>query len=225
MRKRSWYLLLLGAALLLAILVSPWIFREDGAEKGQYRIAPVKRGKILSTITCTGTVNPLNTVIVGSQVSGNIEAIYVDFNSEVEEGQIIARIDPAVYSAQLEQTKGKLHGYARIDTSRSKKRPETGKYQTENQNENGISRLENRRGNLGASDTHANVPGTHLPFNPISILFACFGQFGKVHHLPAVEMTQLFLGKLQLDCFSHLIICNLSLFENPVNIAIGKIIE
>jgi HlyD family secretion protein len=107
-RKRSWYLLLAGAALLLAIVFSPWVFREDRAGNERYRIATVKRGKILSTVTCTGTVNPLNTVIVGSQVSGNIQAIYVDFNSEVEEGQIIARIDPAVYSAQLEQTKAQL---------------------------------------------------------------------------------------------------------------------
>jgi HlyD family secretion protein len=54
-------------------------------------------------VTATGTINPVINVLVGSQVSGTIKALYADFNSQVKEGQVIAQIDPAIFEAQVEQ--------------------------------------------------------------------------------------------------------------------------
>jgi HlyD family secretion protein len=69
----------------------------------QYRTETVARGEIEETVTATGTVNPVTTVQVGTQVSGTIQKIYVDFNSRVKKGQIIAQIDPTFFQTQLAQ--------------------------------------------------------------------------------------------------------------------------
>ena len=69
----------------------------------KYRTVRVERGEISSIVTATGTVNPVVTVLVGSQVSGTIKALYADFNSQVKEGQVITQIDPAIFEAQVEQ--------------------------------------------------------------------------------------------------------------------------
>jgi len=63
---------------------------------------------IQSTCTATGTVNPLTTVLVGTQVSGRIKELYADYNSPVKKGQLIAEIDPATFEAQLEQARANL---------------------------------------------------------------------------------------------------------------------
>lgn len=63
----------------------------------------VERGDIRFVVTATGTINPVITVLVGSQVSGTIKALYADYNSRVKEGQVIAQIDPAIFEAQVEQ--------------------------------------------------------------------------------------------------------------------------
>jgi HlyD family secretion protein len=62
----------------------------------------------LSTVTATGTVNPVTTVLVGTQVSGTVKELYVDFNSLVKKGQVIAQIDPATFEAQVEQARANL---------------------------------------------------------------------------------------------------------------------
>lgn len=73
-----------------------------------FRTEKVDRGEIVSTITASGTVNAVTTVLVGTQVSGTIKNIYVDFNSVVKQGQLIAQIDPAIFEAQVEQAKANL---------------------------------------------------------------------------------------------------------------------
>ena len=74
----------------------------------QYKTGPIVRGDIRAACTATGTVNPLTTVLVGTQVSGRIKEIYADFNSPVTRGQLIAEIDPATFEAQLEQARANL---------------------------------------------------------------------------------------------------------------------
>jgi len=59
-----------------------------------------------ATVTATGTLNPVVTVQVGSQVSGNIAKLFVDFNSPVKAGQVVAQIDPALFQATVTQTEG-----------------------------------------------------------------------------------------------------------------------
>lgn len=74
----------------------------------QFKTEKVSIGNILSTVTATGTVNAVTTVLVGTQISGTIKEIYVDFNSRVKKGQIIAQIDPATFEAQVEQARANL---------------------------------------------------------------------------------------------------------------------
>jgi len=61
-----------------------------------------------ATVTATGTVNPVITVQVGTQVSGRIQHLYADFNSPVKKGELIAQIDPAIFEAQFQQSKANL---------------------------------------------------------------------------------------------------------------------
>ncbi len=84
------------------------LFRHKGDEV-QYRTEKVSRGDIEATVTATGTVNAVTTVLVGTQVSGTIKKIYVDFNSHVKKGQLIAQIDPATFEAQVEQQKANVY--------------------------------------------------------------------------------------------------------------------
>jgi HlyD family secretion protein len=75
----------------------------------QYRTAAVECGDIAATVSATGTPNAVVTVQVGSQVSGNILALYADFNTKVKKGQVVARIDPQIYQARVDQAKATLN--------------------------------------------------------------------------------------------------------------------
>src|SRR3954454_16486844 len=73
-----------------------------------YQTAPVSRGPITQAVTATGTLNPVQNVQVGSQVSGNIQKLFADFNSIVKAGQVIAQIDPIIFQANVNQAEGDL---------------------------------------------------------------------------------------------------------------------
>lgn len=70
-----------------------------------YQTVPLARGKVTARVTASGTLSPLVTVEVGSQVSGRIAELFVDFNSPVKEGQILAKIDPQLFQAAVEQAR------------------------------------------------------------------------------------------------------------------------
>lgn len=74
----------------------------------QFRTAPVTLGNIRFTVTATGTMNSVTTVLVGTQVSGMIKQLHADFNSRVKKGQIIAEIDPSAFQAQVDQARANL---------------------------------------------------------------------------------------------------------------------
>lgn len=90
-----------------------WSQRSAADAEGAWRTTPVERGDIRVVISATGTLSATSTVVVGSQVSGQITEVLVDFNDAVEEGQVLARIDPATYQAQIEQ------GSAQINSARA----------------------------------------------------------------------------------------------------------
>ena len=102
-------------------------FYKDKDQAVKYRTAKVEKGSISALVTANGTVNPVITVLVGSQVSGTIQKLYADYNSRVKMGQLIAQIDPAIFQAQVSQAKAKvenarasfLNGQADIATARS----------------------------------------------------------------------------------------------------------
>ena len=96
-------------AVIVALLVVASVMRQcrnRGAEN--YQIATVTRGAITQAVTATGTLNPVVNVQVGSQVSGNIAKLFVDFNSQVKAGQVVAQIDPALFQAAVTQAEGDL---------------------------------------------------------------------------------------------------------------------
>jgi HlyD family secretion protein len=79
-----------------------------------YRSAPVGKHRIVAKVTASGTLSPLVTVIVSTQVSGRIQAINVDFNSRVTKGEVIAKIDPQIIQAILDRSKA---NYAEAEAS------------------------------------------------------------------------------------------------------------
>src|SRR5690606_34157492 len=74
----------------------------------QYRTATIRRGDIVQTVTANGSLSPVRMVEVGSQISGTLQDIRVDFNSKVKAGEIIAQIDPATYERSLVQAEAEL---------------------------------------------------------------------------------------------------------------------
>ncbi len=108
MKKKLAILGLMAALLFIALVVGRRFLGNGEASVQEYKMAKIKLGDIRSVVSSSGTVNPLNNVSVGSQVSGIIQKINVDFNSEVTADQVIALIDDSVYSAQVDQAKAKL---------------------------------------------------------------------------------------------------------------------
>ncbi len=80
-----------------------WSKRGAADAAGAYRTETVQRGDIRVAISATGTLSAITTVTVGSQISGQVTDVLVDFNSPVKKGEVLARIDPSTYQAQLEQ--------------------------------------------------------------------------------------------------------------------------
>src|SRR5262245_35673007 len=83
-------------------------YLKRGGTEGQVNTGPINRGDIVETVGATGTLQAVTTVQVGSQVSGNISYLGADFNSIVKKGQVIARLDPSLFDAQLQQAKANL---------------------------------------------------------------------------------------------------------------------
>jgi HlyD family secretion protein len=102
--------LILISVLMVLILggAAGFYWFSNGKGKASFRTAPVERGDILSTISSTGTLNAVITVQVGTQVSGTIKELTVDYNSRVKKGMLIARIDPDIFEAKVNQAKADL---------------------------------------------------------------------------------------------------------------------
>lgn len=95
---------LIYATTLLALVAC----KQEQEFANTFKTAVVEKGSIVNTVTSTGTVEPVNSVDVGTQVSGIIDKIYVDYNSQVKEGQIIAELDRTTLEADLLSSKANL---------------------------------------------------------------------------------------------------------------------
>jgi HlyD family secretion protein len=100
--------IVIGGAVLAALLALFLLRRCGRAGTNEYQTASVTRGAITQAVSATGTLNPVVNVQVGSQISGNIQKLLVDFNSPVKAGQVVAEIDPAVFQAAVMQAQGDL---------------------------------------------------------------------------------------------------------------------
>src|SRR2546422_10881239 len=91
------------------MLIVAFVVRQcRNVSADNYQTATVTRDPITQTVTATGTLNPVVNVQVGSQVSGNIQKLFVDFNSKVKAGDVVAQIDPALFRATVTQAEGDL---------------------------------------------------------------------------------------------------------------------
>ncbi|MDB5851017.1 MAG: hypothetical protein JWP29_4769, partial [Rhodoferax sp.] len=111
MQKSS--LVAAAVALALAAAALAWWAGRGAAETPVYRTAPMTRGPLLATVAASGAVNPVTQVSVGTQVSGQIKDLYVDFNSEVKAGQLIARLDPETFEYRVQSAQ------ADVDSARA----------------------------------------------------------------------------------------------------------
>jgi HlyD family secretion protein len=94
--------------LLAAIGAGAWYYTHRGNDAPQYQTVAVTRGELTQVVTATGQINPVTNVTVGSQISGILAKVYVDFNSKVTNGQVLAQIDPSTYQANLLQAQADL---------------------------------------------------------------------------------------------------------------------
>lgn len=86
-----------------------WLYaKADGKEIPAYRTAPVTRATLTSTVSATGTLSAVRTVQVGTQVSGQVSQIFVDFNDHVKKGQLLARIDPKLAEQAVQDAQAQL---------------------------------------------------------------------------------------------------------------------
>ncbi len=107
-RQSSQRTYFIGMSLLALATVLFLALRVQGTAASPLITVPVVRQTLVQTATATGTVNPQNTVSVGTQVSGTIQELYVDYNTKVHKGQILARLDPSTFQAQLDQARASL---------------------------------------------------------------------------------------------------------------------
>lgn len=104
--RRGWRVLIIIVVVLAVAATGFFVLRPK--KKKRFKTAPVARGEILSQVSSTGTLNPIDRVVVGSQVSGTLDTVLVDYNDFVKAGQVLARIDPRNYEAALQQAEANL---------------------------------------------------------------------------------------------------------------------
>ena len=104
---RKWMVAILAVAGLAAVGVAV-ARRQAAKDDGGIRAEVVGRGEVAATVTATGTISAVTTVQVGSQVSGIVSSLAVDYNSPVKKGQLLATLDPTPFEAQMEQRRADL---------------------------------------------------------------------------------------------------------------------
>ena len=91
------------------LMLAAWFYnRGNAGEAPIYRTATIERGSVKSTVSATGTLSAVKTIQVGTQVSGQIADIYVDYNDHVRKGQLLARIDPTLQNQTVEEAQAQL---------------------------------------------------------------------------------------------------------------------
>ena len=104
MRHKWWSLFIIA----FCVLVCATVFTAKKVEQKKFVTMDITRGDISQTVTATGEIMPVNTVSVGSQVSGTIEEIFVDYNSLVKKGDKLLTIEPSVLQASVDEAKASL---------------------------------------------------------------------------------------------------------------------
>jgi len=106
-RRPRWWFVTAALIVVVAIVASIVVVRSR-ASAVTYTTVPVQTGSLAQTVTASGTLNPQNTISVGTQESGTIAEIDADFNSHVKKGQVLAKLDPTTLQAALDQARASL---------------------------------------------------------------------------------------------------------------------
>lgn len=109
----------IGGAALAAVVLAAGFWWMQRTPAPQYLTASVTRGDVMRTVTASGTVNPMTTVQVGTYVSGVLQELHCDFNTQVKAGQLCAKIDPRPYQTVVDQENAAL-GTARAQLAKDK---------------------------------------------------------------------------------------------------------
>ena len=104
-RKRT---IVIIAVIILVITSTIFVLNANGKVEYVFETVVVEKGSISNTVTATGTLEATNTVVVGTQVSGVIEKLYVDFNSKVKKGQLLAELDKSTLNSNLENAEADI---------------------------------------------------------------------------------------------------------------------
>lgn len=113
-------LLTVGILTLIAGAYYVYQFRHQQHPEDLYKFAEVTQDDIEQAVSANGTINPVTLVSVGTQVSGRVSKLYVDFNDKVEKGQLLLELDDALFIAQIEQSKGNVrNAEASVDLAKA----------------------------------------------------------------------------------------------------------
>ncbi len=106
MDRKTW--IIIGSVVVVVALGGLWMRSRTHKAAPKYRTAAVERGDITETVSATGSVEPVLQVQVGSQVSGTLAKLYVDYNSQVKSGQVLAQLETSAFKARLAQAEASV---------------------------------------------------------------------------------------------------------------------
>ena len=106
MKRRSWIILAVIVAVVAAFFI--WKRLNPPPVVDPYKTQVLARGDLTEEITANGVINPVRVVSVGTQVSGTVQALYADFNDRVKAGQLLLRLDPALFNSRLQASEAAL---------------------------------------------------------------------------------------------------------------------
>ena len=161
------FILILLPLLILGGAVAWWLMPAKLPLENRYVTAPVERGSITQTVSANGTLNPVKLVNVGSQVSGIVKKLYVDFNDHVKAGQILLELDPALMQAQLQQSLANMeNAHASLELAQANEARTRGlyaqEYVTRLELDQAVQALKSARAQLAVYEAQASRDRTNL---------------------------------------------------------------
>lgn len=121
--RKKWWIVTLAVVVFGVMMI---FGGGDGDKNGQFATVAISRGGLRQVVTATGEIQPVNTVNVGSQVSGTIDELFVDYNTKVKKGDVLLTIEPSVLQASVDEAKASLvsaesqRNYAKNEYERNK---------------------------------------------------------------------------------------------------------